>query len=71
MSEPTPQAPVKHSFWRAFVMVAWSFFGIRKGAEHQRDLAMVRPVQVVVVGVISGLLFVLSLALVVNLIVPN
>ncbi|MBU3649331.1 MAG: DUF2970 domain-containing protein [Limnohabitans sp.] len=52
-------------------MVAWSFFGIRKGAEHQRDLAMVRPVQVVVVGVISGLLFVLSLALVVNLIVPN
>jgi hypothetical protein len=34
-------------------MVAWSFFGIRKGAEHQRDLAMVRPVQVVVVGVIS------------------
>ena len=65
------QAPVaasKSSLLRAFVMVAWSFFGIRKGAEHQRDLSMVTPVQLVIVGVVSGLLFVLSLALVVSLV---
>jgi hypothetical protein len=49
-------------------MVAWSFFGIRKGAEHQRDLSMVTPVQLVIVGVVSGLLFVMSLALVVSLV---
>jgi hypothetical protein len=60
--------PANHSLLRAFVMVAWSFLGIRKGAEHQRDLSMVTPTQIVVVGVISGLLFVLTLALVVTIV---
>lgn len=52
-------------------MVAWSFFGIRKGAEHQKDLEAVTPLQIVVVGVVSGLLFVMLLATVVSWIVPN
>jgi hypothetical protein len=64
--QPTPTQ--SHSLLRAFVMVAWSFFGIRKGAEHRQDLAMVTPLQVVIVGVISGLLFVLILALVVTIV---
>jgi len=64
--QPTPTQ--SHSLLRAFVMVAWSFFGIRKGAEHRQDLAMVIPLQVVIVGVISGLLFVLILALVVTIV---
>jgi amino acid transporter len=63
--------PSKRSFFRAFVMVAWSFFGIRKGAEHQKDLEAVTPLQIVVVGVVSGLLFVMLLATVVSWIVPN
>jgi hypothetical protein len=54
---------------RAFKLVAWSFFGIRKGSEFQKDVAQVTPAQVVLVGIVSGLLFVLSLVLVVNLIV--
>ncbi|MEY3953176.1 MAG: hypothetical protein RLZZ397_56 [Pseudomonadota bacterium] len=61
----------KRSLFRAFVMVAWSFFGIRKGAEHQKDLEAVTPLQIVVVGVVSGLLFVMLLATVVSWIVPN
>ncbi len=64
--EPTP--PRNHSLLRAFVVVAWSCFGIRKGSEHRQDLAMVTPSQVVIVGVISGLLFVLILALVVTIV---
>lgn len=64
-------SPSKRSFLRAFVMVAWSFFGIRKGAEHQKDLEAVTPLQIVVVGVVSGLLFVMLLATVVSWIVPN
>jgi CHASE2 domain-containing sensor protein len=51
---------------RAFVMVAWSFFGIRKGAEHRQDLLTVKPLQIVIVGIICGLLFVSFLAFVVN-----
>jgi len=54
---------------RAFKLVAWSFFGIRKGSEFQKDVAQVTPAQVVLVGVVSGLLFVMTLVLVVNFIV--
>jgi len=54
---------------RAFKLVAWSFLGIRKKSEFQKDVAQVTPAQVVLVGIVSGLLFVLSLVLVVNLIV--
>lgn len=61
------QAPkLSPSLLRAFVMVAWSFFGIRKGAEHRQDLLTVKPLQIVIVGVVCGLLFVLLLTLVVN-----
>jgi hypothetical protein len=54
---------------RAFKLVAWSFFGIRKRSEFQKDVTEVTPAQVVLVGVVSGLLFVMTLVLVVNLIV--
>jgi hypothetical protein len=47
-------------------MVAWSFFGIRKGSEHRQDLLTVKPLQIVIVGIICGLLFVSFLAVVVN-----
>lgn len=67
MSE-TSISPVRSTL-RAFKLVAWSFFGIRKGAEFQKDVAQVTPAQVVLVGVVSGLLFVMTLVLVVNLIV--
>ena len=63
------QAPkASPSLLRAFVMVAWSFFGIRKGSEHRQDLLVVKPVQIVIVGVVSGLLFVMLLALVVTIV---
>jgi hypothetical protein len=57
------------SLLRAFIMVAWSFFGIRKSAEHRQDLLTVKPLQIVIVGVICGLLFVSFLAVVVNFVV--
>ena len=60
---------VLSSTLRAFKLVAWSFFGIRKRSEFQKDVSQVTPAQVVVVGVVSGLLFVMTLVLVVNLIV--
>ena len=61
-------APVQSTL-RAFKLVAWSFFGIRKGSEFQKDVTQVTPAQVVLVGLVSGLLFVIGLVLVVNLIV--
>jgi hypothetical protein len=66
--EQTVQKP-SPSLLRAFIMVAWSFFGIRKSAEHRQDLLTVKPLQIVIVGVICGLLFVSFLAVVVNFVV--
>jgi len=54
---------------RAFKLVAWSFLGIRKRSEFQKDVTQVTPAQVVLVGIVSGLLFVMMLVVVVNLIV--
>ena len=49
--------------------VFWAFLGIRKRAEHEKDLARIRPVQVVIAGLIGAAIFVLSLVLLVKFIV--
>jgi hypothetical protein len=45
-----------------------AFIGIRKGAAHERDLATLTPVQVIVAGVIAAAVFVLGLVLLVSFI---
>jgi hypothetical protein len=49
--------------------VFWSFFGVRKGKAMQRDAVTIRPHQVVIVGVLAGAAFVLTLLLLVRLII--
>jgi hypothetical protein len=49
--------------------VFWSFFGIRRRAEHEKDLAQIKPVQVVIAGLIGAAIFVLSLILLVKFII--
>ena len=48
--------------------VFWSFFGVRRRAEHERDLAQIKPLQVVIAGLIGAAIFVLSLVLLVKFI---
>jgi hypothetical protein len=38
--------------------VAWSFLGIRKNSEFQRDLRSVNPLHVILVGLVLALAFV-------------
>ncbi len=49
--------------------VFWSFFGVRKRAEHEKDLVQIKPVQVVIAGLVGAAIFVLSLVLLVKLII--
>ena len=49
-----------------FKAVAWSFFGVRKGVDHDSDMANLNPVYVILAGVISCILFVLTLIAVVK-----
>lgn len=41
--------------------VFWSFFGVRKGRHMQQDTVTIKPLHVVIVGLLSGLAFVLAL----------
>ncbi|GJL73303.1 MAG: hypothetical protein NMNS01_25020 [Nitrosomonas sp.] len=49
--------------------VMWSFMGIRKKSDLENDAEMITPVQVVIGGIIGGLIFVISLMLLVRLVV--
>ena len=61
-----PVAQRKGSFVRTMKAVAWSFFGVRKGADYEKDVNQLNPVHVVIAGVIGAALFVIALLLVVN-----
>lgn len=54
------------AIFRAFRAVFWSFFGVRKGRDHDADIEHLKPVQVIVAGLIGAAIFVLSLVLLVN-----
>jgi hypothetical protein len=62
----TPVVQRKGSFVRTMKAVAWSFFGVRKGADYEKDVNQLNPVHVVIAGVIGAALFVIVLLLVVN-----
>ena len=51
--------------------VFWSFLGVRKRAEHEKDLVRIRPAQVVIAGLVGAAIFVLSLVLLVKFIISR
>ena len=54
------------SFLQTLKAVAWSFFGVRKGSDYEKDVGQLNPVHVVIAGVIGAVLFVIALLLLVN-----
>jgi hypothetical protein len=61
--------PVSHrraSLWDTVKAVLWSFIGVRRRSDFQDDVAKLNPLQLVVVGFVMALLFVLGLILLVN-----
>lgn len=48
--------------------VFWSFFGVRKRAQYEKDAVTLTLRQVVVAGIIGGVIFVLSLVMLVSFI---
>jgi hypothetical protein len=59
------------SVLRTFAAVAWSFFGVRRSADHAADVQKLNPVHVIVVGLISAALFVLALVLLVRWVIGS
>jgi hypothetical protein len=56
----------KGSFVQTMKAVAWSFFGVRKGADYEKDLDQLNPVHLVIAGAIGALLLIVALLLLVN-----
>lgn len=66
--EPRP-APARAGFWATVRAVLWAYLGVRRRRDYHMDAASLDPKAVVVVGVLSGVLFVLILVAVVRVIV--
>ena len=56
----------KASFLQTVRAVGWSFFGIRKGSEYEKDVSQLNPVHVVIAGIIGAVMFIAALILLVN-----
>ena len=56
----------KGSFFQTMKAVAWSFFGIRKSSDYEKDVSQLNPVHVVIAGVVAAVLFITVLLLLVN-----
>jgi amino acid transporter len=54
---------------RTIAAVLWSFLGIRKSADYQKDTERLNPFHIIVVGIAMALLFVLGLMALVNWVV--
>lgn len=59
------------SFVQTAKAVLWSFFGIRRSADHRSDLNKLNPVHVVVAGLAGAALFVFMLVLLVRWVVTS
>ena len=61
----------KGSFLQTMRAVGWSFFGVRKSAEYERDVSQLNPVHVIVAGLVGAALFVGVLVLLVNWVIGS
>ena len=62
----TPVHQRKGSFVQTMKAVAWSFFGVRKSRDYERDVSQLNPVHLVIAGVIGAAIFIGVLLVIVN-----
>ena len=48
--------------------VLWSFFGVRRRVQHEAESVNIKPLHVIVAGIIGAVLFVISLLVLVRFI---
>jgi len=59
----------KASVFGLFKAVAWSFFGVRRRADLESDIAQLNPVALIVVGVVCAAIFIGVLLVIVHFVV--
>ena len=71
MEEQEPAVKRKVSFAATVKAVLWSFFGVRKRRDYEKDAAQLNPVHVLIAGVIGAALFILLLLTIVHFVVAK
>ena len=56
----------KASFLATMKAVLWSFFGVRKRSDYEKDSAQLNPIHVIIAGAIGALVFIGVLIMVVR-----
>lgn len=44
--------------------IAWGFFGVRRGRDHEQDIAKINPVYLIIAALIATVVFVVGLIMV-------
>ena len=71
-SEPLPHAGRrKASLLRTLLAVVWSFFGVRKSKDLERDVSELNPLHLVIAGLLVAALFVGALIALVNWVIKS
>jgi hypothetical protein len=67
MSDGLKQATQrKGSFLQTLKAVAWSFFGVRKGTDYEKDISQLNPVHVIIAGILGAVVFIFVLLAIVR-----
>lgn len=66
-----PATALKASFVSTIKAVGASFFGVRGRSAHEKDVAQLNPVHVILAGILMAALFVVMLITIVRLVLAN
>lgn len=61
----------KVSFGATLKAVLWSFFGIRKKNDYEKDATQLNPVHVIIAGILGALFFIATLIFIVKSVVGS
>ena len=56
----------KLSFAQTLRAVFWSFFGVRRASDYEKDVGQLNPVHLVIAGLLAAALFIVALLALVN-----
>jgi hypothetical protein len=68
-SRPDPETPRHAGFLQVAGAVFWSFFGIRKKAAGERDVVSIKPLHVIIAGLLGAAILVALVLTLVHFIV--
>ena len=71
MSGLKEAAARRGSFLQTMKAVGWSFFGVRRSADHESDVQRLNPVHVILAGVLGAAMFIALLVLLVRWVIAS